>query len=186
MVEEGAVHPQGEALLQELRWVHGIIRSNLETIATVSDQIVNGAPVEQVRAQIDELASTSVIWTLRLNCLQYCRLVHTHHHLEDVAFFPGLRRVNPTLCPVIDKLEADHAVVSRYLDEVEAAAARIVSDEAAALVMSWGIFGAGLQWSRSARKSSVEEMARQVAAVLTGGLPEAVKVPFLEQEKHKG
>jgi AcrR family transcriptional regulator len=53
--------------------------------------------------------------------------------------------------------------------------------ETAAMTMSWGIFGAGLQWSRSARRSSVEEMTNQVVAVLTGGLREAVQVPFLEQ-----
>jgi hypothetical protein len=131
MVDEGAVHPRGEALLQELLWIHGIIRSNLEIIKDLSDQINNGAPVAQIRAQLNELASTSVVWTLRVNCLQYCNLVHTHHHLEDVAFFPGLRRVNPGLCPVIDKLEADHVIVARYLDQVETAAAGLGTDEAA-------------------------------------------------------
>ena len=54
--------------------------------------------------------------------------------------------------------------------------------DTAAMVMSWAIFGAGLQWSRGARRSSVEEMAGQVVAVLTGGLREAVQVPFLEQQ----
>jgi hemerythrin-like domain-containing protein len=131
MVDEGVANPHGEALMQELLWVHGIIRHNLETIAAVIEQIINGAPVAQVRAQIDDLAATSVVWTLRVNCLQYCSLVHHHHHLEDVALFPGLRRVNPKLHSVIEKLEADHTIVSGYLDAVEAAAKRIVGDEAA-------------------------------------------------------
>ena len=131
MVDEGVANPHGEALVQELLWVHGIIRHNLETIAVVIEQIGNGAPVEQVRAQIDDLAATSVIWTLRVNCLQYCSLVHHHHRLEDIALFPGLRRVNTGLHSVIDKLEADHAIVSGYLAAVETAAARIVADEAA-------------------------------------------------------
>jgi hypothetical protein len=131
MVDQEISHPAGEALFQELLWVHGIIRSNLETITQLSDQVSNGVPLAQVRAQLDELASTSVVWRLRVNCLQYCHLVHHHHHLEDVALFPGLRRINPRLCPVIDKLEADHVVVARYLDEVEAAAARLSLEEAA-------------------------------------------------------
>ena len=58
--------------------------------------------------------------------------------------------------------------------------------DTAAMVMSWAIFGAGLQWSRGARRSSVEEMAGQVVAVLTGGLREAVQVPFLEQQGQDG
>ena len=54
--------------------------------------------------------------------------------------------------------------------------------DTAAMAMSWAIFGAGLQWSRGARRSSVEEMAGQVVAVLTGGLSEAVEAPFLERQ----
>jgi AcrR family transcriptional regulator len=50
--------------------------------------------------------------------------------------------------------------------------------QTAAIAMSWAIFGVGLHWSRSARRSSLAEMAGQVAAVLTGGLAEAVQVPY--------
>jgi len=131
LVDEGTPNPRGEALAEELRWIHGIIRSNLATIAALIAQIRDGAPVEQVRAEIDELATTSVVWTLRVTCMHYCSLVHGHHHHEDAAFFPVLRRVNPGLHTVIDKLEADHVIVSRYLDDVEAAAARISTDESA-------------------------------------------------------
>jgi AcrR family transcriptional regulator len=53
--------------------------------------------------------------------------------------------------------------------------------DTAAMTMSWGIFGAGLQWSRSAKKAPLEEMTGQVLAVLTGGLSEAMEFPFLEQ-----
>lgn len=131
MVEEGLTDPRGEALLQELLWVHGIIRGNLEAIREVIEGIVGGAPAEDVRAQIDELAATSVVWRLRVDCMRYCHLVHSHHHLEDVAFFPFLCQANPALQSVIDKLQTDHVLVSDYLDAVEEAAARIVKDEAA-------------------------------------------------------
>src|SRR4051794_22644635 len=129
MVEEGSADPRGEALLQELLWVHGIIRGNLAAIREVVNGIVGGAPAEQVRAQIDELAATSVVWRLRVDCMRYCHLVHSHHHLEDVAFFPFLCQANPALRSVVDKLQSDHVVVSDYLDAVEAAAAHIVKDE---------------------------------------------------------
>lgn len=131
LVAEGATHPLGEALAQELRWIHGIIRSHLKTIEQVIDQIETGAPAAQVRAQLGKLATSNIIWTLRINCMRYCTLVHGHHHHEDVAFFPELRAANPALETVIDKLMADHVVVSQYLDQVEAAANRLIEDEAA-------------------------------------------------------
>jgi hypothetical protein len=131
MVDEGTQNPRGEALVEELRWVHGIIRRNLATIAAIVADINGGVPAAQIRAQITELAATSAIWTLRVNCLRYCGLVHSHHHGEDTMLFPGLRRANPAICPVIDKLEADHVVIAGYLDAVEAAAQRILADESA-------------------------------------------------------
>ena len=44
MVDEGAMHPRGEALLQELLWVHARIRNNLKTIKAMIEQITNGVP----------------------------------------------------------------------------------------------------------------------------------------------
>jgi iron-sulfur cluster repair protein YtfE (RIC family) len=127
----GAPNPRGEALVEELRWVHGIIRENLTTVSELVDKINDGIPSDQIHAEIDNLARASALWTLRINCLRYCSLVHHHHKLEDAALFPGLRRANPELCPVIDKLESDHIVVAELLDEIEAAAARILNDDTA-------------------------------------------------------
>jgi hemerythrin-like domain-containing protein len=73
--------------------------------------------------------------------MRYCSLVHAHHHHEDVAFFPALRRINPVLHSVIDKLEADHVIVSRYLDEIEAAAARLLTDESARIDLAGVLLG---------------------------------------------
>lgn len=131
LVEEGTPNPTGEQLVAELRWIHGILRDNLATIRDIVDRINGGAAAEQIKAEIDEFAATSAVWTLRINCLRYCSLVHAHHHGEDTHFFPGLRRANPDLCPVIDKLEADHIAISDYLDKVEASAKRILVDESA-------------------------------------------------------
>ena len=48
--------------------------------------------------------------------------MHAHHTLESAMLFPELRRMNPALDAVVDKLEADHASVSGLLDDVSAAA----------------------------------------------------------------
>jgi hypothetical protein len=131
MVEEGSTHPRGEALLKELIWIHGIIRENLKTIREVTSQVAGGAAADQVRAQIDDLSATSVVWRLRVDCMRYCHLVHSHHNLEDIAFFPFLCSANPVLQQVTEKLRADHEIVSDYLDKVEATAGRIAKDESA-------------------------------------------------------
>ncbi len=55
--------------------------------------------------------------------------------------FPGLRRLNPALRGVIDKLEADHLVIAGYLDRVEATAKRIVSDEGARVELAAALTG---------------------------------------------
>jgi len=52
-----------------------------------------------------------------------------------------------------------------------------LSRETAATVMSWAIFGAGVEWSRGAKTRTADEMAREVVALLTGGLTRALSVP---------
>jgi AcrR family transcriptional regulator len=49
--------------------------------------------------------------------------------------------------------------------------------ETAATVLSWAIFGAGITWSRGPRTTSADEMAREILALLTGGLGRAVALP---------
>jgi hypothetical protein len=134
--DESTENPQGEALVEELRWVHGIIRSNLQTVAAIIAQVNAGAAAERIQTQVKVLASTSALWTLRVNCFRYCQLVHGHHRLEDIALFPRLRRFHPALGPVIDKLEADHVIISNYLDRVEAATERLVEDESARIILA--------------------------------------------------
>jgi iron-sulfur cluster repair protein YtfE (RIC family) len=131
MVDEGATHPRGEALYEELLFIHGMIRQSLDTVMALVEQVTDGAPVEEIRVRLEELASTSLLWRLRESCMQYCYFVHLHHNHEDVHWFPALRDTNPDLHPVIDRLEADHRLVSEYLDDVEEATRRIVDDESA-------------------------------------------------------
>jgi hemerythrin-like domain-containing protein len=52
-----------------------------------------------------------------------------HHHAEDADFFDELEETNPAIGPVIERLRADHRVVSGYLDAVEAAARALTEDD---------------------------------------------------------
>ena len=64
-----------------------------------------------------------------VNCLRYCSFVHLHHNAEDGDFFSELRGANPTINPVIDRLQAEHRRVSGDLGAVEAAASALQGDE---------------------------------------------------------
>lgn len=118
----GPRNPRGEALVAELKWVHDMIRRDLQTVRQMAADVAAGLPAGDIQAGIRSLAAGGPLWQLKINCLQYCRFVHLHHNAESVILFPGLRRVNPALNPVVDQLEADHLAVSGLLDEVDAAA----------------------------------------------------------------
>jgi iron-sulfur cluster repair protein YtfE (RIC family) len=115
-------------LLRELQRVHDMLRRDLSSCSSLAEAASAGAPSAHLRDELERLASRSPLFQLKVNCLRYCQLVHSHHGGEDVALFPAVRRSAPHLSAIVDRLEADHRVVSDLLDEVEAAAHRL--DEA--------------------------------------------------------
>lgn len=119
----------GEHFVQELLWVHGILRQDLATVRRLAVEVSDGKDPDLVREEIAQLKTKSPLWQLKINCLYYCRFVYTHHNIEDAHLFPALRRTNPTLGPVVDRLEADHRKVSDILDEVETAANDLTRDD---------------------------------------------------------
>ena len=116
-------------LFEELLWVHSMIRRDLETVSRLAAEVSDGLPAPELSAQVAELKTNGPLWRLKVNCLHYCRFVHHHHRLEDVAIFPTLRRVDPELNPVVDKLEADHLAVAERLAEVERSAEALTEAE---------------------------------------------------------
>ena len=122
----------GEHLVRELRWVHDLLRNDLARLRILSDRVAADATPESIRAEIAELQTTSPLWKLRVNCLAYCRFTHLHHTHEDVSLFPALRAFDPALESVVDRLEADHRLVSDILDQIEAGARRLTEDDTAA------------------------------------------------------
>ncbi|MGB9185195.1 MAG: hemerythrin domain-containing protein, partial [Solirubrobacteraceae bacterium] len=67
-------------------------------------------------------------WTLGAYCAQYCRLVTGHHTLEDRSIFPHLKRSDPGLVPVVDRLEQEHHVIADVLDQVDRALVALVTE----------------------------------------------------------
>lgn len=119
----------GEHLVRELTWVHSLLRNDLGRLRVLADRVAADATPESIRAEIRELQTTSPLWKLRVNCLAYCRFTHSHHTHEDVSLFPALRAFDPALESVVDRLEADHRLVSDILDRIEAGAERLTDDD---------------------------------------------------------
>ena len=109
-------------MFEELLWVHSIIRRDLEIVEQLAADVSKGLPGEAVEDALAELKTSGPLWQLKVNCLRYCRFVHAPHGAEDGLLFPALRVADPSIGPVVDRLEADHTRVSDLLDVVEAAA----------------------------------------------------------------
>jgi hypothetical protein len=109
-------------LLRELQRVHDTLRRDLRTCRDLADAALAGAATGHMRDTLDRLGARSPLFQLKVNCLRYCEFVHAHHGAEDASLFPAVRRSAPHLGAVIDRLEADHRLVSGLLDEIEEAA----------------------------------------------------------------
>ena len=125
---QGGQQP-GESFVKELLWVHDMIRRDLSAVRKLAAAALEGAPPEDLSAEIESLQTKGPLWKLRMNCLHYCRFVHGHHSLEDQAMFPALLESNPGLSPVIDKLKADHRAIAVYLDEIAESIGELQWDE---------------------------------------------------------
>src|ERR1039458_10836309 len=113
LAETRPPNPHGEALVAELKWVHDMIRRDLSTVRRMAADVGACIPADEVGHAIRSLAANGPLWQLRINCLQYCRFVHSHHHAESVLLFPELRRGGPAPDPGGGKMDAEPVPVSR-------------------------------------------------------------------------
>jgi hemerythrin-like domain-containing protein len=84
--------------------------------------------VGDARSFINTMTMRQNDWTLGAYCAQYCRIVTGHHTLEDRALFPRLKRSDPALAPVVDRLEEEHHVIADVLDQVDRGLVALVSE----------------------------------------------------------
>jgi iron-sulfur cluster repair protein YtfE (RIC family) len=54
-------------------------------------------------------------------------VVTNHHTLEDRSVFPHIRRHDPQLVPVLDRLEAEHETIAELLERVDQALVGLVT-----------------------------------------------------------
>lgn len=113
----------GEHLIQ----VHDHLRAELEQIRDLVEQVAAGSlGVGQARNHINTMTMRQNNWTLGVYCETYCRLVTTHHSIEDAALFPRLRRADPSLTPVVNRLQEEHLIIHDVLEGVDKALVALV------------------------------------------------------------
>jgi len=117
--------PFGVAVHRQLKLIHQMLRNDLTVCRELAADVATGAPSAHVADRLAELQANSPLWNLQINCLYHCRIVHMHHHGEDADMFPALRRSNPELGVVVDRLESDHRAISVLLDNVESLARKL-------------------------------------------------------------
>jgi alkanesulfonate monooxygenase SsuD/methylene tetrahydromethanopterin reductase-like flavin-dependent oxidoreductase (luciferase family) len=122
-----------QATAQHLVDVHDGLRGELARLRDIVEQVAAGElQAHRARGLINELTMRQNNWTLGAYCAQYCRIVTGHHALEDRSVFPHLRRSDPSLVPVIERLEDEHHVIHDVLEQVDSALVALVAGEAGA------------------------------------------------------
>lgn len=113
---------------QHLVDVHDHLRAELAQLHDLVGQVERGTlDAGRARGVINEMTMRQNEWALGAYCQSYCRLVATHHTIEDTSMFPHLRASDPSLGPVIDRLEAEHHVIHGALEDVDRALVAVVS-----------------------------------------------------------
>jgi alkanesulfonate monooxygenase SsuD/methylene tetrahydromethanopterin reductase-like flavin-dependent oxidoreductase (luciferase family) len=108
--------------------VHDGLRGELAQIHDLIDQVEAGQiDVGTARSHINTMTMRQNNWTLGTYCESYCRIVTTHHTIEDRSLFPHLRRSDPRLAEVVDRLEQEHHVIHEVLEGVDKALVEMVS-----------------------------------------------------------
>jgi alkanesulfonate monooxygenase SsuD/methylene tetrahydromethanopterin reductase-like flavin-dependent oxidoreductase (luciferase family) len=108
--------------------VHDQLRAELTQLRDIADQVAAGAlDPGTARSHLQTMTLRQNNWTLGVYCESYCRIVTTHHTLEDQSVFPHLRRAEPGLAPVVDRLSEEHQAIHGVIERVDRALVAFVS-----------------------------------------------------------
>jgi len=108
--------------------VHDHLRDELLRLRGMVDEVLTGElDPGTARSHLNAMTMRQNNWTLGAYCASYCRIVTMHHTIEDRQMFPGLRRSDARLGPVIDRLQAEHLVIHEVLERVDRALVSLVA-----------------------------------------------------------
>ena len=123
--------PAELAASQQLVDIHDHLRAELTQVRDLIHQVLDGSVGPgSARSAINEMTMRQNNWTVGAYCAAYCRVVTTHHAIEDQALFPRLRRSDPRLGAVVDRLASEHVVIHQVLESLDRALVDFVADPA--------------------------------------------------------
>jgi hypothetical protein len=123
-----AASPPRTGMFRELLFIHTLLRRDLETVCRLAAAARDGLSPQTILDEIRTLQTDSPLWRLKFGCLYYCRFVHGHHTLEDAALFPLVRKHDPSLHRVVDRLEEDHLTVHHITERIAVVAEKVPTD----------------------------------------------------------
>ncbi|MCW1096981.1 hemerythrin domain-containing protein [Streptomyces sp. RS2] len=109
---------------------HDQLRADLDRLREVVREVLADvlAPGD-ARAEIQRLSLRQNSWTLGAYCASYCRITTLHHTREDEDLFPYLRRSDPRLGEVLDRLTEEHHVIQVLIERVDRELVAFVREE---------------------------------------------------------
>lgn len=121
--------PAQEAVAQHLVDVHHHLREELIRLRRLVDEVRRGLlSTSGARAEVNAMSLRQNNWALGAYCQAYCSFVNGHHSLEDAGVFPHLRRSEPAVALVVDRLQEEHVVIHEILERVDRALVTLVRD----------------------------------------------------------
>lgn len=110
--------------------MHDYLRAELGQLRDLLTEVAAGTvDPGAARSHLHTLALRQNNWTLGAYCESYCRVVSIHHRREDSGVFPALRRFEPGLAPVLDRLEDEHHAIQAVVERVDAALVAFVGGD---------------------------------------------------------
>jgi hypothetical protein len=102
--------------------VHDHYRGELQELRGLLGRVAHGAiTAGQARSELNRFALRANNWTVGGLCQRQCVALLEHHLAEDGSIFPHLRRRQPSLQPVLNRLAAEHNVIGEVLEDIDAA-----------------------------------------------------------------
>lgn len=110
--------------------VHDHLRAELaQLVRAVGAAVADRRRAQDARALVRDLTSGLDPVAVGSYCRRWCRVVETHHRIEDAAMFPDLERADEELRPVLQRLGHEHEVISAVLVRLDDLLVALVQGE---------------------------------------------------------
>jgi len=119
----------GRQIGEHLVAVHDYLRTELDNLRSIASQVLAGVmEAGAARSALNEMTLRQNDWTLNAYCARYCTTVTQHHTIEDQSVLPHLKRSEPALAPVLDRLTKEHLDIHHLISDVDQAMVEFITE----------------------------------------------------------